>query len=172
MDQPRPLTGEPQLNAHLARALEINFWPIFHIASDLLVPIPGRDADEMLEHMSEAVTDLSEMGVTTMHDLAGRMFQQLIADRKFLATFYTLPASAAMVAELACGRLDLDWRDPAAVSALRMADLACGTGTLLSAAYQAVRSRHRRAGGDDSAIHSRLMEQGLVAADVMPRPPT
>ena len=149
--------------------LEINYWPIFHIASDLLLPVPGRYANEMLEHMSEAVTDLSEIGVTTMHDLAGRMFQQLIADRKFLATFYTLPASAAMVAELACGRLDLDWRDPAAVSALRLADLACGTGTLLSAAYQAVRSRHRRAGGDDAAIHSRLMEQGLVAADVMPQ---
>ena len=104
-----------------------------------------------------------------MHDLAGRMFQQLIADRKFLATFYTLPPSAAMIAELAADKLDTDWADPAAVTALRAADLACGTGTLLSAAYQAIRSRHRRAGGDDAVIHARMMESCLIAADVMPQ---
>ena len=35
------------------------------------------------------------------HDLTGRIFQRLIADRKYLATFYTLPASAALLARLA-----------------------------------------------------------------------
>ena len=41
-----------------------------------------------------------------MQDLAGQMFGRLIADRKFLATFYTLPSSAAMLAELAVAKLD------------------------------------------------------------------
>ena len=38
-------------------------------------------------------------------DLTGRIFQRLIADRKYLATFYTLPASAALLARLAIDKL-------------------------------------------------------------------
>ena len=149
--------------------LRVNYWPIFHIANRLLLPLPDAVAIRVLEVAVGAATDLVGIGVTTMHDLAGRMFQQLIADRKFLATFYTLPASAAMIAELATARLDTDWADEKAVTGLRIADLACGTGPLLSAAYQAIRSRHRRVGGDDSAIHARMMEDGLIGADVMPQ---
>ena len=39
------------------------------------------------------------------HDLTGRIFQTLIADRKYLATFYTLPASAALLARLAVAKM-------------------------------------------------------------------
>ena len=148
--------------------LDINYWPIFHLAISLLRPIPVPYADEVATQAAQAATALDGLGVTTMHDLSGRMFQQLIADRKFLATFYTLPASAAMMAELACSQLAVDWADPAAVKGLRIADLACGTGALLSAAYQSVRSRHRRAGGDDQALHAPMIEHSLIAADVMP----
>ena len=42
------------------------------------------------------------------------MFQNLIADRKFLATFHTLPTSAALLAELAAAHLEADWGDLAA----------------------------------------------------------
>ena len=148
--------------------LDINYWPIFHLAIDLLKPILLPIANEIATQAAQAAAALAGMGVTTMHDLSGRMFQQLIADRKFLATFYTLPASAAMMADLACSQLAVDWADPAAVKGLRIADPACGTGTLLSAAYQSVRSRHRRAGGDDQALHAPMMEHSLIAADVMP----
>ena len=105
-----------------------------------------------------------------MHDLSGRMFQRLIADRKFLATFYTLPTSAALLGELAVSRLDAvtDWSNPDALTHLQIADLACGTGTLLSAAYRALASRHRRTGGDDQVLHTQMMERALIAADIMP----
>ena len=46
------------------------------------------------------------------------MFQTLITDRKFLATFYTLPESACLLAELAVERLDVDWSDRAAIERL------------------------------------------------------
>ena len=96
------------------------------------------------------------------------MFQRLITDRKFLATFYTLPSSAALLAELAVARLDVDWSDRGAVSALRVGDFACGTGALLNAAYEAVLSRYRRKGGDDRDIHPQMMEHALVGSDIMP----
>ena len=148
----------------------INYYPIFRIASDLLLPIPDGAANAVLNRLAQAASDLAGLGATTLHDLSGRMFQRLIADRKFLATFYTLPTSAALLGELAVARLDADadWADPDALIGLQVADLACGTGALLSAAYRALSARHRRTGGDDQTLHRQMMERALVAADIMP----
>ncbi len=149
---------------------DINYYPIFRIASDLLLPIPDAAANAVLNRLAQAASDLAGLGATTLHDLSGRMFQTLIADRKFLATFYTLPTSAALLAELAVSRLDVDtdWSDPDILVRLQVADLACGTGTLLSAAYRALAWRYRRTGGDDRELHRQMMERALIAADIMP----
>ena len=147
---------------------EINYWPIFQIAVDLMSPVSPREATSILEHLAKVADALHEIGTSTTHDLSGQMFGRLIADRKFLATFYTLPASAALLAELAAARLDVEWSDPEAFTDLRIADLACGTGALLAAAYRAVASRHRRAGGDDAPLHAAMMEHALIGADIMP----
>ncbi len=147
---------------------DINYWPIFKVASDLLAPIRAPTANRILDALVSAADRLADLGVTTRHDLSGRMFQNLIVDRKFLATFYTLPTSAALLAELAVGRMPADWSDLAAYPDLRIADLSCGTGTLLSAAYHAVLSRYRQAGGDDSDVHRAMIERAVVAADIMP----
>lgn len=147
---------------------EINYWPIFKIAADLLSPMPVDMAREALGRLEKAANHLAATGVASTHDVAGQMFQRLIVDRKFLATFYTLPASATLLAELAAARLDVDWSDPADMARLRIADLACGTGMLLNAAYQALRMRHRHSGGDDADLHPAMMEKVLFAADIMP----
>ena len=147
---------------------EINYWPIFKIASDVLLPIPNGKAQAMLDRLHLVAGELDGIGVTSTQDMAGQMFGRLIADRKFLATFYTLPASAALLADLAVSKLDVDWSNPDALTGLRIADLACGTGVLLSAAYRAVAARHRRSGGDDAAVHRSMMESALVGADIMP----
>jgi len=147
---------------------EINYWPIFEIARRILVKIPDAPAAEVLERLHGVSAQLAASGVTRSHDLSGRMFQRLISDRKFLATFYTRPAAAALLAHIAVKMLRVDWADAESVTGLRIADLACGTGTLLVAAYHAVIARHRRAGGDDLAIHATMMERALIAADVMP----
>lgn len=149
---------------------DINYYPIFRIASDLLLPIPNGTANAVLNRLAQAASDLAGLGATTLHDLSGRMFQRLIADRKFLATFYTLPTSAALLGELAVARLDsiTDWSDPEALTRLQVADLACGTGALLSAAYRALAARFRRTGGDDQSLHRQMIEGALVAADIMP----
>lgn len=148
----------------------INYYPIFRIASDLLLPIPNGTANAVLNRLAQAASDLAGLGATTLHDLSGRMFQRLIADRKFLATFYTLPTSAALLGELAVARLDAetDWSDAEALTRLQVADLACGTGALLSAAYRALSVRYRRTGGDDQALHRQMIERVLIAADIMP----
>ena len=103
------------------------------------------------------------------HDLTGRIFQHLIADRKYLATFYTLPASAALLARLAVAKMEgVDWSDAEAIRRLRIGDFACGTGALLSAVYEQVAARHERAGGDPAVLHKIMMEEVLYGCDVMP----
>ena len=150
------------------RILDVNYWPVFSIASEILTWIPERIANPVLAFVNEVASDLVDFGAVTFHDLAGRMFQTLIADRKFLATFYTLPASACLLAELTVSRLDLDWSDRDAILDLKVADFACGTGALLSAVQRALYRRHRRAGGNDADLHRGVMERVLLGTDILP----
>ena len=148
--------------------LKVNYWPIFSIAHGVIQSMPNRNFSKILEPVLEGVEKLASIGATTYHDLCGRMFQTLITDRKFLATFYTLPTSACLLAELAVERLSVDWGNRESIGSLRIGDFACGTGALLSAVQRAIHRRYRRSGGDDRDLHRQMMEQQLVGLDIMP----
>ena len=148
--------------------LDVNYWPIFHVARGILGALDEAVAGQALTRLSEVASKLRGLGATTIGDMAGQMFGQLIADRKFLATFYTRPSSATLLAELAVARLGTDWRDSDAVGELRVADLACGTGALLSAVYRRIVARMRRGGLDDQDVHASFLERVLIGCDIMP----
>ena len=156
--------------------LKINYWPIFAIAKDIVEQVPAGEAAQLLTGLRTTVEDVVATGANQAHDLTGRIFQRLIADRKYLATFYTLPSSAALLARLAVAKLrpepaegmDVDWSDPGAIADLRIADFACGTGALLSAVYDQIAVRHEQVGGDLAALHPVMMEEVLYGCDVMP----
>ena len=151
------------------RILEINYWPIFAIARDILEQLPAGDAAAILSGLRLTAQTVDAAGVDNSHDLTGRVFQRLIADRKYLATFYTLPASAALLARLAVAKMQgVDWSDPEAIGRLRIADFACGTGALLSAVYEQIAARHERTGGNPADLHRVMMEEVLYGCDVMP----
>ena len=149
--------------------LKINYWPIFSIAKDILEHLDSADAARILRRLRNTAQGVNATGVENAHDLTGRIFQRLIADRKFLATFYTLPASAALLAQLAVANLEgVDWSNAEEIGKLRIGDFACGTGALLSAVYKQIAARHERAGGDGSKLHKVMMEEVLYGCDVMP----
>ena len=149
--------------------LKINYWAIFAIAKDILEQLPSGDAADILRRLRRTAQAVDATGVDNAHDLTGRIFQRLIADRKYLATFYTLPASAALLARLAVAKMEgVDWSDAGAIGRLRIGDFACGTGALLSAVYEQIAARHERAGGDAAALHKVMMEEALYGCDVMP----
>ena len=149
--------------------LKINYWPIFAIGRDILSQLPAEFALRTLSHLRLTAASVNGTGMNNAHDLTGRVFQRLISDRKYLATFYTLPASAALLARLAVAKMEgIDWGDPEAIGNLKIGDFACGTGALLSAVYEQIASRYESAGGDASAIHSVMMEEVLYGCDVMP----
>ena len=149
--------------------LEINYWPIFAIGKDILERLPPDIALRLLRRLRITAGRVNGTGVNNAHDLTGRVFQRLISDRKYLATFYTLPPSAALLARLAVAKLDgVHWSDADAIGKLRIGDFACGTGALLSAVYEQIAARHEQAGGNAAAIHPAMMEEVLYGCDVMP----
>ena len=81
--------------------LAINYWPIFAIARKIIEQMPTREGTQLIRLLQYAAGEVASSGMNVEHDLTGRVFQRLIADRKYLATFYTLPASAALLARLA-----------------------------------------------------------------------
>ena len=149
--------------------LEINYWPIFGIAKRLIEQLDSAEAARILRRLRNTAQAVNASGVGNAHDLTGGIFQRLIADRKYLATFYTLPASAALLARLAVAKLEgVDWSSAKAIGSLRVGDFACGTGALLSAVYEQIAARHERVGGNAANLHGVMMEEVLYGCDVMP----
>ena len=166
-----PSATNPQADILVAwsHILDINYWAIFAIARDIVTQLSSDTAARILGVLHETAQNITTTGVTNAHDLTGRIFQRLIADRKYLATFYTLPASAALLARLAVAKLDgVDWADADAIAKLRIGDFACGTGALLSAVYEQIATQHERTGGNPAQLHPAMMEEVLYGCDVMP----
>lgn len=154
------------------KILRVNYWPIFDISLRILSIIPTFECDRLIDQLVRTARALIRNNLLRSHDLTGTVFQKLIADRKFLAAFYTKRASAALLAALAVNENSLlgddGWADPAAVKSLRVADFACGTGTLLSAAYQRLSQLHELHGGSAAAIHADMIEKAILGCDILP----
>ncbi len=152
--------------------LAINYWPIFYIAGQIVETLPTEMAVTILEGLANTADSVLESGLTRSHDLVGAIFQQLIADRKFLAAFYTRPSSAALLAGLALSPHETprgeEWNSAEHLTSLRVADFACGTGTLLSTVYHVIRQYYELAGGDEEQLHPAMMSDVLVGCDIMP----
>ena len=153
------------------RILSVNYWPIFWSAKEMVSLMPTATAHAVLELLWPMVRNLVSGGVTQSHDLTGIVFQRLIADRKFLATYYTRPEAAALLAGLA---MPADkplggavWEDSETLASIQIGDFACGTGTLLSTAYQRMALLHELNGGDPRKLHGPMMRHGLVGLDVL-----
>ena len=164
--------NKASLLAEWRKILKVNYWPIFDIARRIMETVPAANSGELIDRLSQTASRLLESRLMRSHDLTGAVFQKLIADRKFLAAYYTTPASAALLVGLAVTEnnppVDGSWSSADDIIQLRVADFACGTGTLLSTAYQRITQLHELAGGDAATLHARVMATGLVGCDVLP----
>lgn len=158
--------------AEWRKVLRINYWPIFDIARRILEHVPAPYSKSVIDRLATTADRLLERSLMRSHDLTGAVFQRLIADRKFLAAFYTTPASAALLAGLSVTHDRTpsggSWSSADDVRGLRIADFACGTGTLLSTVYQRIGQLHELAAGDAEALHPDMMAKSLIGCDVLP----
>lgn len=149
------------------RILGINYWSIFHLACELAAGLnPPRGANACLRAAAETAAELVDIGVAHSHDLAGTVFQRFIGDRKYLASFFTRPESATLLASLAIP--EDGWASEERAAAYRVADYACGTGTLIHAAYVRINSLVETKGGNPADYHKTMIEEALTACDIVP----
>ena len=149
--------------------LHINWWPIFDIATRILEELAPRNAPEVLDRAATAAERMASANLGSLQDSVGQMFGRLVSDRDLLKAHYTRVEAAALLAEVAVAKMEVtDWSAEDTVTGLRVADFACGTGMLLTAAYRSITARVRRAGGDDRDIHADMIETVFTGMDVLP----
>ena len=162
------ITGEA-LKAAWQKVLDINYHPIFNIALELLRPISIGITRQIADALVDATDFVRSHNLSRSSDLYGTVMQRMISDRERLATYYTLPESAEMMASIALPPAgDPAWKDKKSLLALRVADLACGTGMLLTSAYRQIIARYGAGGGSGSAVHEEFMKNCISGLDVLP----
>jgi hypothetical protein len=173
-------------SSNVAKALEkswtsivedIDYVPIFELARQIIKELYGTPGlDDALRRLGDAALNVVSRRAALRHDLMGRIYHLLLRDAKYFGAYYTRVPTAALLLKLTLDPdvVDVDFADPAAVGDLRIADLACGTGTLLKAALQTVIDNHVRARAEKNEpialadVHRRLIEDGLYGLDVIP----
>jgi hypothetical protein len=156
---------------------EIDYVPIFRVARDLLLELPASaDVERALKSMATHALAIVRRRAALRHDLMGRVYHRLLVEAKYLGTYYTSVPAATLLLKLA---LDPDdwptkWADLGEIADLRIGDLACGTGTLLMAAAEAVSDNYVRgctttaSEPDLKQLHRILMEKVIFGFDVLP----
>ena len=148
---------------------EIDYVPVFELAGDLINVLklaPDEFQMPVIEPLVQAVRDTRTLDG---HDLSGRLFHTLLSDAKFTGAYYTSIPAATMLSRLVFHNwpAGVNWSAHEFPASLNIADLACGTGTLLMAVASEVERRHRDAGGSESAaLHKAMVEQALHGYDV------
>ncbi|MYA61895.1 MAG: hypothetical protein F4X94_04910, partial [Dehalococcoidia bacterium] len=148
---------------------EIDYVPVFELGAailDILLDAPMEMHSPVIGPLIRAMNSTRQL---EGHDLSGRLFHTLLTDAKFTGAYYTSVPAATLLAELVFNDWpsDVDWSDHEFPASLNVADLACGTGTLLMAVAAEAERRHEEAGGRNAAeLHKAMVEQALHGYDV------
>ena len=150
------------------KILAFNYKAVFNAARKVLpLRMPDTVGGDVITRLARRAARITNLRLGNRVDFAGELFPELLSDREETAAHYTLPETAELLSQLAVARLNLsDWAAPPEVAALKIADFACGTGSLLRAAYRHIRSRHDAAGGSGQDLHRRMMEESIVGLDI------
>ena len=148
---------------------DIDYVPVFELAADILGVLRDGPEEVQMPVIEPLVAAVQRTRRLEGHDLSGRLFHMLLTDAKFTGAYYTSVPAATLLSRLVFHDWppQVDWTDHEFPASLNVADLACGTGTLLMAVAAEVERRHRDAGGQHSAdLHKAMVEQALHGYDV------
>ncbi len=157
----------------------IDYVPIFQLGERLLSELPlNRGTINAFKELLEEAKSICSHQSALRHDLMGRVYHWLLYYAKYLGTYYTSVSSATLLLKLALSaKWDRDFGDPMQLSEFKIADLACGTGTLLMAAAQAVSDSYIRTRSETGrslnpvdlwTLHRTIMENVIYGYDVLP----
>ncbi len=147
----------------------IDYVPVFELAADILDVLSDGPSELHTSVTAPLVKAMEDTHRLEGHDLSGRLFHTLLTDAKFTGAYYTSVPAATLLSRLVFHNWppNIDWKDHEFPASLNVADLACGTGTLLMAVASEVERLHTHAGGRRAAdLHKAMVEQALHGYDV------
>ena len=147
----------------------IDYIPVFELAFNILDVLNFGRPELQSSVITPLLRAVNETRHLEGHDLSGRLFHTLLTDAKFTGAYYTSVPASTMLARLVFHDWPphVDWKDHEFPASLNVADLACGTGTLLMAVASEAERRHKSAGGQHAAeLHKAMVEQALHGYDV------
>lgn len=153
----RPIERVGDLTQYFSAVTRIDYEAVYSV--DVANRLP--DIPSIRRHINNAITALAALRPEELpHDLIGRVFHEFLPTetQKLLGAFYTKPQAAELLAGLAIDKPDAVIFDPA-----------CGSGTLLVAAY-----RHKRrllpplSFKEQRHKHHEFVERQIYGADIMP----
>ena len=151
--------------------LQKDYSPIFQDAALLVKRMAP------LSEMHDAIHVLIECAMScagTLNDLgfdhAGHLYHRVLGTAQSDGAFYTKNLSAYLLAGLTFNDDFADWKDMDAVKRLRVADPACGTGTLLMAALNIIKRKASKAQNltteQTESLHKHLVENAIHGFDI------
>ena len=147
----------------------IDYVPVFDLAARILNVLDDGPDDVQMPVLDPLVEAVKSTRRLEGHDLSGRLFHTLLTDAKFSGAYYTSVPAATLLSRLVFHDwpAGVDWKDHEFPASLSVADLACGTGTLLMAVATEVGRLHTAAGGRRQAdLHKAMVERALHGYDV------
>ena len=147
--------------------LEVNYHSVFKPAIGALHEMNKRSArvaNDIVRSLAKQANRICLLRLNMVGGIGADMFPLLAADRKETAAFYTRPEVAELLSGMAFNLLKEKISIPN-----KIADFACGTGTLLKAAYRsALRHSIQQSGKPANEFHQHYMENCLFGADIQP----
>jgi len=163
------------LDTEWQKILAINYEPVFRLSRDILISFPSSQETEwMLGRVCDSALSAASSGVLLRHDFMGRVYHKLLlrTTGHYYATYYTSVPAATLLANLAVKSPHPTWKldqfDD--LAGFRVIDPACGSGTLLSATYMALKDAYilsRPEPLDLAGLHRALVTDVLHGWDVL-----
>ena len=159
------------------RILDVDFRPVFGVGRDILTHVTRRERktaalDAALRRLAADAAEIAETYTSMGMDYAGELFNRVMGNQASDGAYFTRPAAAVLLAELALSCLgQVDWSSAETWDDASVFDPACGSGTLLLAWLHGMRRRAQAAGTSEVNLRKfqrRAVENGLAGLDINP----
>ena len=151
---------------------KINWTTIFEnsiISLEYLVNKNNHDVSKVFDMLHKVINIIECQRYKKLVNIGAELFPKMSIDRKTAAAFYTNNTTAEFLANLTINEHDIDDK---IFERVKIVDMACGTGTLLRAGYNVIRTNFEKYHIDDKEslkkIHTNAIEKGLIGLDIFP----
>lgn len=156
---------------------DIDYGPIVQLGIEVLGAYPVTpQTEELLSELSDLALDILSSGIHLRHDLMGRIYHKLLLKTVggYYGAVYTSMPAAVLLSNLTIKSDYEAWSFETLddVHDMKIIDPACGSGTLLSSSYQAVRDSFIIESESPTTeqlkdLHRILLEDTLYGLDVL-----